>query len=478
MKLSQIMQDVDIVRQSCDFNMEISDICYDSRQAVKDCAFLAIRGFRTDGHLFIAEAARRGAAVVIAERTPEENVPYVLVRDSRRAMAQMAKNFFGRPDEELKLIGVTGTNGKTTVTYLIKHILESNGKKCGLIGTNDIYVGDRVLPAQRTTPESCELYKLLREMRDAGCGHVVMEVSSHALTLDRVYGLTFETAVFTNLSRDHLDFHEDMEHYLQAKAKLFEVCRSAVVNYDDPAGHKVIENKKCYKMTYSAKENSADLVAKNIQLKASKVEFEAVTTGEINHVALGIPGMFSVYNALAAIGCGMSLGISLSDAAICLRTCRGVKGRAEVVPTDTDYTVIIDYAHTPDGINSILKAVRGFAKGRVVALFGCGGDRDKTKRPLMGKAAADNADVCIVTSDNPRSEDPKAIIDDILPGVRDSKAQLHVIEDRREAIAFALKNARPNDVIVLMGKGHETYQEIKGKKLHMDEREIVAELLK
>lgn len=475
MKLMELLSNVDVVKYACDQQVDVEGLCYDSRKSAPGVAFVAIRGFQTDGHKYIAQAAEKGAALVICETPPELSVPYVLVKDSRLALAQMSDNFFGHPARGMKVIGVTGTNGKTTTTMLVKAILEeSTGAMVGLMGTNANYIGRKELPAQRTTPESYEVFRLLSEMKQAGFQYVVMEVSSHALELDRVYGIPFEVGVFTNLSRDHLDFHGTMEKYLKAKSRLFSMCRFGVVNRDDPASEYILEKGSCHFQTYSAQSDNADLVAKNINLKSDRVEFEAVVTGAINRLTLGIPGMFSVYNALAATGCCLALGVPLSDIAQAMRHAHGVKGRAEVVPVPADYTVLIDYAHSPDGIINILKAVKGFAKGRVIALFGCGGDRDKTKRPLMGKAAAELADFCIVTSDNPRTEDPRAIIEDILPGMKGIVTPMAVIDDRRAAIVYALENAQPGDVVVLMGKGHETYQEICGVKHHLDEREEVA----
>ena len=312
-------------------------------------------------------------------------------------------------------------------------------------------------------------------MRDAGCTHVIMEVSSHSLVLDRVHGIPFAVGAFTNLTQDHLDFHKTMEEYRKAKALLFSISKKGVINLDDAAAEKMLADAKCPCMTFSCGKPEADLEATDLQLHADGVEFTAQYQGEKADVKLPIPGHFSVENALTALGIVLQLGMPLADAAKSMATATGVKGRVEVVPTDTDYTVLIDYAHSPDGVENVLKAVRGFAKGRVVALFGCGGDRDRTKRPKMGKIAADLADFCVVTSDNPRTEEPKAIIDDILEGMKDSDTPMQVIVDRPEAIHWALAHAQKDDIIVLMGKGHETYQEVNHVKHHMDEREIVAE---
>ena len=456
---------------------ETSALCYDSRKASPGCVFVAIRGYAADGHAFIGAAVAAGAAWVVCEQPPETDVPYVLVDNSRRALADLAAQWFGHPERALRLVGVTGTKGKTTVTHLIKHVLEAAGNTCGLIGTNGNMVGGRALPGDRTTPESYEVYSLLAQMRDAGCAYAVMEVSSHALVLDRVRGLHYAAAAFTNLSRDHLDFHGTMERYLEAKSLLFSRCDTAVVNFDDPAGQTLLKGIACPCRTFSAGDDGADLVAKNLMLRSGQVSFEAVTRGAISRVSLPIPGLFSVYNALTAIGCCLALGLELDFIAAALGGAPGVKGRAEVVPTGTDYTVIIDYAHSPDSMENILSALRPFVKGRLIALFGAGGHRDKGKRPMMGKAAGDHADLCVVTSDNPRDEVPGDIIKDILPGLNGARAQVQVIEDRREAIRWAIRHAEPSDVVVLLGKGQETYQEVNGVKLHLDEREEVAAAL-
>lgn len=473
MKLSELLQGIEVLSQDMSGDPDIREVCYDSRQVQTGDLFVAISGFETDGHRFIQNALDAGAVAVVCEK-PQENAPYVQVDDARAALAAIAANRFGHPARKMKLIGVTGTNGKTTVTYLIKHMLEMQGFTVGLIGTNQNMIGSEVLDTERTTPESYELHHLFAQMQEKGCTYVVMEVSSHSLALERVHGLCFEVAAFTNLTQDHLDFHQTMEEYRKAKAKLFGVSKAGVINLDDPSAERMLEDATCPCMTFSSSRESADLTAKNIVLRADGVQFLVSTMDALARVKLGIPGAFSVQNALAAIGTAVTLGISLEDAAASLSTAQGVKGRVEVVPTDTDYTVLIDYAHSPDGVQNVLQAVRGFAEGRVIALFGCGGDRDKTKRPKMGAIAAQLADVCVVTSDNPRTEDPDEIIRDILVGMQDSKTPMQVIADRTEAIHWALAHAREKDIIVLMGKGHETYQEVNHVKHHMDEREIVA----
>ncbi len=473
MKLQELLRGVAVKSSTAADDLEIREVRYDSRAVQAGDLFVAIRGFATDGHQYIGKALEQGAVAIVCEEAPA-GVPAVVVENARQALAEIAANRFGHPADSMVMLGVTGTNGKTTTTYLVKHMLEDAGHKVGLIGTNQNLIGDEVIETERTTPESYELHALFARMRDAGCTHVIMEVSSHSLVLDRVYGIPFAVGAFTNLTQDHLDFHKTMEEYRKAKAMLFSISEKGVINLDDDAAQAMLADAKCPCLTFSCEKDAADLTAKNIRLHADGVEFVATTKGELARVKLPIPGHFSVENALAALGMVLQTGMPLADAAHSLVTATGVKGRVEVVPTDTDYTVLIDYAHTPDGVENVLRAVRGFAKGRVIALFGCGGDRDRTKRPKMGKIAADLADFCVVTSDNPRTEDPKTIIDDILEGMKDTKTPMEVIVDRPEAIHWALAHAKKDDVIVLMGKGHETYQEINHVKHHMDEREIVA----
>ena len=477
MKLRDILQGVDVISAEVDMDTEIAGVECDSRAVSENGLFVAIRGFETDGNKYIGKACENGASVVITDNKKYATKSRVYVSDARRALALCAKNFYGNPTKDMKVIGITGTNGKTTVTYLIKHCLESAGHKCGLIGTNQNMIGDEVLETERTTPESNALWKLFSRMRDAGCEYVIMEVSSHSLELSRVYGIEFFAGAFTNLTQDHLDFHKTMANYEDAKAKLFESSRVGILNYDDEAGRRIAEKAKCAVTTYSTHCSSATYVAKSINLNPASVSFAFVGIDKIGRVELGIPGDFSVYNALCAISVLLECGLSLGDICKFLGSVCGVKGRAEVVPTDTDYTVMIDYAHSPDGLENILETIKNTAKKRVIVVFGCGGDRDRTKRPKMGKIAAHLADVVIVTSDNPRCEEPDAIIDEIVPGILEEREDYVRITDRREAICHALDIAESGDTVLLAGKGHETYQEINHVKHHMDEREIVKEHL-
>ena len=474
MKLNQLLASVPLTdRQVGD--VEVSGISYDTRTMTPGCLFVALPGYKTDGHRYIAQALERGAAAVLCQCPPDGAGPWLVTDDPRAALAALSANWFGHPAEELTVLAVTGTNGKTTTTYLLKAMLEGAlGAKVGLIGTNQNMVGEEILPAHRTTPESWEVQKLLRDMADAGCTHVVMEASSHALVLHRLDGIRFAAGIFTNLTQDHLDFHKTMEAYRDAKGRLFRQCERAVLNLDDEAGRYYAATAPCPVFTYSERRDEADLTAKNLRLFPQRVEFEAVTMEAIARVKLSIPGGFTVYNALGVLACGVALGLPLAACAQALASAKGVKGRLEVVPVPADFTVIIDYAHTPDALENILTTVRDFTGGRVLCLFGCGGDRDRSKRPQMGAIAGSLADVAVVTSDNPRTEDPETIIREILAGMKDAAAQCHVESDRRRAIALALSLAKPGDTVVLAGKGHETYQEIGGVQHHLDEREEIA----
>ena len=477
MKLRKLLAGVPLTEEEFDGGLEISSLSYDSRTLEPGALFVALPGAKTDGSRFIDQAMERGAAAVLCECPPERPGPWLTTPDARLALALASANWFGHPGEKMTLIAVTGTNGKTTTTCLIKEMLEQTlSVPVGLVGTNRNLVGQRELPAHRTTPESYELQRLLRTMADAGCACAVMEVSSHALIQHRTAGLTFDVGVFTNLTQDHLDYHKTMEEYRRAKGLLFAQCRRSVVNLDDEAGRWYAGHISGPVFTYSENRAQADLTARNIRLFPGHVEFEAVTLGHIARVHLPIPGGFSIYNALAALSAGLCLELPLEQLAPALRSVHGVKGRVEVVPVPRAYTVLIDYAHSPNALENILLTARDFTAGRLICLFGCGGDRDKTKRPIMGAIARDLADLVVLTSDNPRTEEPEAIIRDIQAGMtEESGAPVHVEPDRRRAIAWALDQGRPGDVIVLAGKGHETYQEVNGVQLPMDEREIVAD---
>ena len=452
--------------------LEITGVTCDSREVKTGYAFVCINGTASDGHLFAASAVEKGAAVIIAERdTGEKN--QIIVNDTHAAYSEICARWFVNPAKSLHLIGVTGTNGKTSTTYMIKKILEAAGHKVGLIGTIQNLIGDRQIAAHNTTPNAYELNSLFALMKAEGCDYVIMEVSSHALDQRRVYGLDFDVAVFTNLTQDHLDYHKTMENYLAAKKKLFGMCKTAVINTDDPYAEKITEGLSCKIVTYSTGDTS-DYSAKGINYHPASVDYELVSNNGIRHIRVHTGGRFTVYNSLAAAVTAIVIGIDPATAASALGSLEGVKGRAESVPCDLGFTVIIDYAHTPDGLKNILSTFSDCKKNRLIVVFGCGGDRDKTKRPIMGSIAVHNSDLAIITSDNPRTEDPMAIINDILEGVGGTGTPYKVIENRVEAIRYAIAIARQDDIIVLAGKGHETYQILKTGTIHLDEREVVA----
>jgi len=479
MKLKKLLEKVDVIENHSDIEMSISGICYDTRAIRNGELFVAIRGFETDGHKYIANAVQNGASCIICEEAPDVSTPYIIVEDSRKALAAISAVWFDYPATKMKLVGVTGTNGKTSVTNLIKHIIEEcSASKVGLIGTNGNFIGDRELATEHTTPESYEMQKLLDKMVVEGCEYVVMEVSSHALQLSRVYGIEYDVGIFTNLTPDHLDFHGTMEKYALAKALLFENCKISVINMDDEYAPIMTGHAAGAVMTYSINDVTVDLVGKDVKLQVDKVDFCVVAVGSINRVELPIPGLFSVYNALASIAATVLLGFDIDNIAPALKSYLGVKGRAEVVPTGHDYTILVDYAHTPDALENIIKTVRGFAVGRVITVFGCGGDRDKQKRPLMGKIATELSDLTIITTDNPRTEDPSEIISEIVSGVNDLKSIYKVIECREKAICSALDELKSGDVLIIAGKGHETYQIVGNEKHHFDDREVVTEHLR
>ncbi len=476
MKLTKLLEGVTLTQNAAARDVQITSVSYDTRTLQPGALFVALTGYKTDGHRYIKQALEKGAAAVLCQTPPREDGPWLVCSNTRAALAIVSANWFAHPAEQLKLIAVTGTNGKTTTTYLMKQVLERcAAARVGLIGTNCNMIAQESLPTGRTTPESFEIQQLLRRMADAGCTHVVMEVSSHALVLHRVDGLRFAGGIFTNLTRDHLDFHKDMQSYRDAKGRLFAQTDLAVLNLDDPAGRYFHETVSCAQMTYSENKDQADLTAKNIRLFPQRVEFEAVTLDGIGRVRLPIPGGFSIYNALGVVACAVGLGLPLRDVTAALADAKGVKGRVEVVEVPAAYTVLIDYAHTPDALENILTTVRPLAENRVICLFGCGGDRDKSKRGVMGAIAAELADLVVVTSDNPRTEPPEQIIADILAGMEGTHTPYVVQPDRRAAIRYALEQGRPGDVILLAGKGHETYQEINAVQYPLDERKEIRD---
>lgn len=456
-------------------NVEITGITSDSREIKDGYAFVCIKGVGDDGHNYATSAAQKGAVVVVTEHNMGvENE--IVVSDTRELYADMCAKWFGNPANSLKLIGVTGTNGKTSITYMLKSILEHAGHKVGLIGTIQNMIGDEIIETKNTTPGVYELNRLFSLMKEKGCDYVVMEVSSHALDQKRVCGLMFEAAIFTNLTQDHLDYHITMENYLEAKKRLFTMCKTAIVNSDDEYCNLLTDGLECKVVSYSLSDEST-YSAKAVKYLPTSVEYELVSNNILNHIKFNTGGRFSVYNSMCAVVTALELGFSIDAVADAVESIKGIKGRAESVPTDRNFTIIIDYAHTPDGLKNILKTFRDCEKNRVIVLFGCGGDRDKTKRPIMGGIAARYADYVIVTSDNPRSEDPDAIIKDILVGTNTSNTPIKVIANRIEAIKYAVSIAQAGDIIVLAGKGHETYQILNTGIIHLDEREVVKEAL-
>ncbi|MGI6584638.1 MAG: UDP-N-acetylmuramoyl-L-alanyl-D-glutamate--2,6-diaminopimelate ligase [Gracilibacteraceae bacterium] len=482
MKLHELLKGVNTVYFKGDPDVEISGITYDSRKAKKGDLFICVSGFKYDGHSFIDDALGKGAVAFITEKDAEvPGAAVVKVESSRAAMPVIASNFYGNPSQKLRLIGITGTNGKTTTTYLIKSIMEANKQKIGLLGTITTQIGDKIYISSRTTPEALDLQCLFREMADSDVDYAVMEVSSHSLELGRVEGCNFRIGVFTNLTQDHLDFHKTIENYRNAKKKLFYMVDGTnIINIDDEHGKIIageLKNTGVRLITYGI-DNKADITAKNIDITSNGVGFTIVTPEYEAELNIRIPGKFSVYNALAAAAAAYAEGIDRNIIREGLNNVDYVPGRSEIIKTDTPYTVIVDYAHTPDGLQNILASVKEYAKGRIITLFGCGGDRDKEKRPIMGNVAGRMSDYCIITSDNPRTEDPMDIIRQTEAGIKSTGCDYICIENRRDAIKYAITMAKPGDIVLLAGKGHETYQILKDKTIPFDERDIVQELLR
>ena len=474
MKLTELL--ADIIYDTALGDMEITDVTCDSRKVKPGSLFVCIAGEKFDGHDHAGESLTKGAVAVVCERDLGLQ-EQILTDNTRKAYGTICCNYFGNPARRLKLIGVTGTNGKTTVTTLIKNILSSCGIKTGLIGTIQNEIGDTVLPTDKTTPDAYDLQKLFLRMAEEGCEYVVMEVSSHALDQYRIGNIHYDVAVFTNLTQDHLDYHKTMENYFNAKKRLFEIADVGVINVDDIYGRQLSLIAKCHVVTCSLVNDKADFFATNITCSPSGVSFHFECNNILSKINFAMPGMYSVQNALAAAAVCREVGISLERIAETLNHTKGVKGRSEIIDTGRDFSVICDYAHTPDGLKNILPSIKKFTTGRLITLFGCGGNRDAGKRPIMGEVAAEYSDFLIVTSDNPRLEDPLAIINDILPGVKKHQTEYVVVPNRKEAIFYAVQHAQPGDVVVLAGKGHEDYQVLGNEKIHFDEREIVQEAL-
>lgn len=470
---------------------EILDITADSRKVEEGTLFIALEGATVDGHDFIDKAVAAGAAAVLVSKevAVPDTVTCIRVADTRQAMMAIVPYFFDFPASKMRMVGVTGTNGKTTTSHMIAHILREQGHTVGIIGTVHIVIGHKTYPIHNTTPDVVDLQHILHQMVEAGVSHCIMEVSSHALALGRVAGVEYDTAVFTNLTQDHLDFHKTFENYLAAKCKLFiglsensqeKSPKGAVINVDDPYGHRVLEVTKVPVITYSA-EGKGNLNAHDVAMISKKSSYRVDYQGQSYAVSMNTTGLFNVYNTLAAIGACLQEGVSMDAIDKALTTFTAVPGRFELVDEGQDFAVVVDYAHTPDGLENILKTAKAIVENRIIVVFGCGGDRDATKRPIMGRFAAQYGDLIFVTSDNPRTEDPVSILKDVEVGVKEGLRQgasYTVIEDRAKAIEEAIAAALPGDVVIIAGKGHETYQILKDKTIHFDDREVARHALR
>jgi len=456
-------------------NCKIQSIVGDSRKVEPGSLFVAIPGLGVDGHDFIPEALNRGAVAIVGERDINlRDKLYVQVKNSRKALAQCSASFYGYPSEQLKIIGITGTNGKTTITYLIQAMLKKIGAKTGVIGTIGNIIDDVKLPAKFTTPEAPKLHELFSDMLKYHVEYVVMEVSSHSLKLHRVDGINFDLGIFTNLTQDHLDFHHSFKDYLISKRKLFEQSKAAVTNIDDAYGRAILDAINIPVITYGRHED-AKIKAKNVKLTSEGVFYDLVFQGKSFQVFYGVPGLFSVYNSLAALAAGITLHLPIDSMISALSEVKGVPGRFEPVKCGQNFTLVVDYSHTPDSLKNAIQTARDFCEGKIITVFGCGGDRDREKRSMMGKIASEMSDFVVVTSDNPRSEDPESILDDIEKGI--SGTNYERVLDRRQAIKTAVEKARKGDIVIIAGKGHENYQILKDKIIHFDDREVAKELL-
>lgn len=482
MRLTELLQNLEYICVQGSLDTEVRSVVFDSRKADKDSLFICIKGAVSDGHKYAEDVAAKGASVLVVQDhvAVPEHVTVIKVPDSRYAMACISAAWFGHPAEKLKVIGITGTKGKTTTTYLVKSILENAGHKVGLIGTIEAIIGDKVIPAANTTPESYVVQQYFAEMVEAGCDSVVMEVSSQGLMLHRTAGFLFDLGIFTNIEPDHIgpNEHKDFEDYMHCKGMLFKQCRVGIVNADDEHLEKVLEGHTCSLETFGFSEK-ADLRAKDLHLVTGKgtlgIAYQA--EGLMNFpVEIDLPGKFSVYNSLTAIAICRHFGVSVENIQKALKAAK-VKGRIEMVKVSDDFTLMIDYAHNALSLESLLTTLREYEPARLVCLFGCGGNRSKLRRYEMGEVSGRLADLTIITSDNPRDEEPQAIIDDIKIGISKTAGHYVEIADRKEAIAYVIRHGQPGDIIVLAGKGHEDYQEIKGKKYPMDERDLIRDIL-
>lgn len=481
MKLSEIIKGIEILDIKGSIDIDVKGIEYDSRKLDKDFLFICIGGFNVDGHNFIQNAIDKGVKVFLVEHNIEiEGYTFIKVKDTRKSMAKIASNFYNHPSKRLDIFGVTGTNGKTSITTLLSEILKLNDSKVGLVGTIKIFDGEKEVQSNSTTPESVDLQRIFNNMLNNDCRYCAMEVSSHSLALNRVDDTEFKIGIFTNLTSDHLDFHKDLEDYRNAKEKLFyKTVLANIINIDDEGGTKIYENIKKIKIpvyTYGI-DNECDFKAENINISANGVSYNLKTPTYESEIFVPVPGKFTVYNTLAVIAACYMLNIDRELIIEGLKNTKGVAGRFETINNNKDISVIIDYAHTPDALENILNTAREFAKSKIITVFGCGGDRDKTKRPIMGKIAQDLSDICIVTSDNPRTEKPDLIIKDILSGLDINKENYKIIIDRKDAIEKAIKLASSKDIVIIAGKGHENYQIIGKTKYHFDDKEIAKKFL-
>ena len=489
--LKDIISTLDVQQVQGDQNVSIQDITADSRAVKPNSLFIALDGATVDGHNYIDKAVAAGAVAVIVSKpvTVPDDVCVITVSDTRQAMMVCVPYFFDYPANRMRMVGVTGTNGKTTTTHMIRHILKAQGHKVGVIGTVHIMIGDTSYPIHNTTPDVVDLQHILHQMVQENVEYCVMEVSSHALALGRVSGVEFDTAVFTNLTQDHLDFHKTFENYLAAKCKLFEQVsapnqvkdnKGAVINIDDSYGHRVMEKTTAPTITYSTL-GKGTLNASDVHMSTKNSQYTVNYKGESYPVSMNTTGLFNVYNTLAAIGACLQEGISMEAIDTALKTFSSVPGRFELIEEGQDFAVVVDYAHTPDGLQNILETAKAIKENRIIIVFGCGGDRDATKRPIMGRIAAEYGDKIYVTSDNPRTEDPVQIVKDVEVGVKEALrdgTSYEVIVDRREAINHAIHDAKAGDIVIIAGKGHENYQILKNETIHFDDREEARKALK
>lgn len=478
MKLKKIMENINFDLIKGNIDVEINKIQYDSRAIRQGDVFFCIEGYNVDGHKYVQSAINNGAVAIVCQKNIEidSEVCVLKVQFSRRALAIGAANYYGNPSHNMKMIGITGTNGKTTSAFMVKAILESAGYKVGLIGTIANYICDKKIHTERTTPESLELHELFMEMVDSGIDYCVMEVSSHSLYLDRVYGIEFCESIFTNLTQDHLDFHKTFENYFNAKLKLFMLSKSSVINIDDTYGTKAFKSITGSKLSYGLNHN-VDIMASDIKMHSRGSNFTMMYKNSSFEIELSIPGNYNIYNALGSAAVCLNQGVDACVIKLALKKLQ-VPGRCELVRNSYNlgFEIILDYAHTPDALENILKTVREFTQGKLISVFGCGGDRDKTKRPIMGKIGTLLSDFSVVTSDNPRTEVPMEIIKDVVVGIEQDNYE--IVENRRDAIKRAIEIASSGDIIVITGKGHEDYQVLKDETIHFDEREVISEILK